>query len=316
MEKEFKNSVLSTLAYFDLFDHPLEARELYFYLCGLERKIGYYDFLLELEEVVENGLIESKNGYYFFPGRLDLIKNRESKVNYLEKKMQIAKRGAKLIRFVPFVRAVFVCNTIASSTAGEDSDIDLFIVIEHGHIWLSRFLITMLLSIFRLRRTKKKINNRLCLSFYVTDKNLDLSRISIDGEDIYLAYWLSNLTPVYDPQNLLKRIVKENTWAIEILRHFGNVYSVGQLWRVEKLNRMAGFVNFFEKVWSTEYGNLLEDQARSVQMSKMRKNKSVQDEQDTRVVINDEMLKFHENDRRELYRQKWQEKCVECGAIE
>ncbi len=316
MEKEFKNSVLSTLAYFDLFNHPLEARELYFYLWGLERKMGYYDFLLELEEVVENGLIESKNGYYFFPRRLDLIKNRESKVNYLEKKMQIAKRGAKLIRFVPFVRAVFVCNTIASSTAGEDSDIDLFIVIEQGHIWLSRFLITMLLSIFRLRRTKKKINDRLCLSFYVTDKNLDLSRISIDGEDIYLAYWLSNLTPVYDPQNLLKRIVKENVWATETLRHFGNVYNMGQLWRVEKLNRMAGFVNFFEKIWSTEYGNLLEDQARSIQMSKMRKNKSVQDEQDTRVVINDEMLKFHENDRRKLYRQKWQEKCIEYGVVE
>ena len=211
---------------------------------------------------------------------------------------------------------IILFGSFAWGTPNKDSDIDLFIVIEQGHIWLSRFLITMLLSIFRLRRTKKKINDRLCLSFYVTDKNLDLSRISIDGEDIYLAYWLSNLTPVYDPQNLLKRIVKENVWATETLRHFGNVYNMGQLWRVEKLNRMAGFVNFFEKIWSTEYGNLLEDQARSIQMSKMRKNKSVQDEQDTRVVINDEMLKFHENDRRKLYRQKWQEKCIEYGVVE
>ncbi|MCF6276232.1 MAG: hypothetical protein L3J07_00090 [Candidatus Magasanikbacteria bacterium] len=316
MDKEFKNSVLSTLAYFDIFKHPLESRELYFYLWGLERKMSYYDFLIDLKEMVEKNLVEFKNGYYFFSGRSDLIKIRESKVRYLDKKMKIAKRGVKLIRFIPFVRAVFVCNTVASSTAGEGSDIDLFIIIKHGRIWLSRFLVIVLFILLRLRITKKKMSNKFCLSFFITDKNLDLSRVSIPGDDIYLAYWISHLIPVYDPDNFLKRIIKENGWVKNILRHFGRARSVGMSWNVNRLKRGFGFVKFFEKIWGTSYGDLLESQSRGLQMSKMRKNKSIQNELDNRVVINDEMLKFHENDRREFYRTKWQEKCVEYGVFE
>ena len=44
----------------------------------------------------------------------------------------------------------------------------------------------------------------------------------------------------------------------------------------------------------------------------MRRNlNSVQNEPDSRVVINDKMLKFHENDRRIEYKRLWESKMAD-----
>jgi len=310
MDEKLKQSILQTLAYFDIFNYPLTGPELHQYLWGCKKKINLADFLIQLSN---QDFLGFKDGFYFLHGREEVVAERQSLVKILEKKMKIAVRGGKKIATVPFVRAVFVCNTLGGVGLSEDSDIDVFIIVKKGRLWLSRMLVTFILSIFGLRRTKTKINNRICLSFYVTDENLNLFKVALSEPDIYLVYWLDQLIPIYDPDNLHKSIMKANVWTEKYLSNGLKEFQVSDRWQVRLGGFKFGLKNFFEKTWGSAYGEMLEKQAKGIQITRMKKNyTSVQNQPDTRVVVNDGMLKFHENDRREEYRKKWEDKLVLC----
>ena len=312
MEDNLKQSILQTLAYFDIFDHPLTQEELfrYLYVDNGSFKLDYADFLLELEKMSNlSGIMEQDQGFYFLSGRKDIIQIRQSRVKLIEEKMKIAIKGIKKIARVPFVRAVFVCNTLGYGVVDDDSDIDVFIIVKQGRLFIARALATLYLSLFRLRRTKNSIKNKICLSFYVADNNLNLEKTAIDN-DIYLVYWLNNLIPVYDPDNLHQKILQANNWASKYLANGLQNFSSSYHWSVNNYKTSQTIKNFFEKAWGLMYGDLVESQAKAMQLAKMKMNfGSIQNENDTRVIVNDEMLKFHENDRREEYKKLWQEKC-------
>jgi DNA polymerase III sliding clamp (beta) subunit (PCNA family) len=68
------------------------------------------------------------------------------------------------------------------------------------------------------------------------------------------------------------------------------------------------FKNSLEFCLQGMFGNLIEKVSRCVQKKKMSFNlNSIQNEKDARVVIKDDMLKFHENDRRELFKKLWED---------
>lgn len=306
-------SVLQTLAYFDIFDHPLTSEELYRFLYTdfTDFKIDYSDFVERLEHI--DG-IEAKQGFYFLPSREKIVETRQRGIKFIEEKMKIAKRGIKKIRWIPFARAVFVCNTVASAGVSEESDVDVFVVVRKGRLWLTRLLITLVLSLFGLRRTKKKIKNKICLSFYVVDSRLNLEDLAIGNNDIYLIYWLAQLIPVYDPDKIFDSIQEANQWIKRYIPNASEPYKVLHRWKVGNSNLNGHVKKFFEKMWGEGYGRVIENQAKNIQLSKMKRNKaSVQNENDKRVVIQDDILKFHENDRRVEYRREWLKRCRELG---
>ena len=62
-------------------------------------------------------------------------------------------------------------------------------------------------------------------------------------------------------------------------------------------------------------GEKLEKKSRQWQREKMSANvESLQSFPDSRVIINDSMLKFHENDRRVFFRQRWKDRCFELNV--
>ncbi len=321
---KLRKSILQTLAFWDIFDYPLTKEELFRYLLiygypDLSRRGGipphggggysYVDFFNHLGQFEQLHQFEHKDGFYFLPGRQNIVDSRQLKVKLVEQKMKIAKRGIKKLAKVPFVRGVFVCNTLSIGVPDEDSDIDVFIVVHKGRIWLARFLATLSLSLFRLRRTKTKIKNKICLSFYVTDDNLNLEKIAIK-DDVYLIYWLNNLIPIYDPDKLHESVMRANQWVKKYLPNGLQGFEVSEKLK-EKNKKISEFMKiFFEKMWSSSYGDLIEKQAKGIQQAKMKMNlRSTQNVGGTQVVITDSMMKFHENDRREEYRDEWLAKC-------
>jgi len=325
MEEKVRQSILQTLAYFDVFDYPLTSLELERFLClritdthraflfgnNPDLRIDQGVVFEQLQHLIQLKQLQHKEGYYFLPGREKIVVKRQRNIWFVERKMKRALRGIKKLARVPFVRAVFVCNTVAGVGVEESSDIDVFIVVKKGRIFLARAVATFYLSLFNMRRTKRKIKNKICLSFYVADNNLNLSGIAFE-KDIYLMYWLTQLIPVYDPDNLFKSLQKANTWVKKYLPNAFQSYDLIPRWKVMPGKVANGIKKLLEKMWTGNYGDLMEKQAKIMQLNKMKMNvSSVQNESDTRVVVNDDMLKFHEKDKREEYREVWIKKCME-----
>lgn len=296
-----KESILKTLAYFSLFEFPLTKEEIFSYLWegrGTEESI-----FLELENLKSEGRIEEQFGYFYFPGENSSIELRRKAVPLLERKLKKARRAAKLISWIPFLRAVFVCNSVASSSVNKESDIDFFIIAEQNRVWLVRLFSNIILLLSGMRRHGKKIADRICLSFYVDTENLDLKSLTAAPKDIYLAYWIKQLIPIYDPERLYKKIIDQNSWAQQYLAFENNIRPFPEFANCKFAQFLKGAG---EAMWKDGYGDLMEGQARAIQLEKIR-HSSVGKVRKilTAVVTEKGVIKFHEKDIRLDVYQKW-----------
>ncbi len=337
--ERFCLSILQTLAYFDLFDRPLTEEELWRWVWSSEpgvRSQEFIDFCLQIKKISNlQAPISNQDNFYCLCGREEILQKYKQRQPLVEKKTAIARRAVKKILWVPFIRGIFLCNTVAMGSPKEESDVDIFIVVQTGRVWIARLLSTLWLTLFRLRRNKKHIRDRVDVSFFAADSALDFSKIKLFPDDIYLVYWIAQLIPLYDPFGISARIKKENQWILTYApnaflsfrptesRPKGRGEGVEESFEVTALrvttNDEKATVStpkkFFERAWSGRYGDMVESQAKKMQLLKMKYNTgSLKDEPDSRVIVSDTMLKFHENDRRAMYREKWQEACGRLGV--
>jgi hypothetical protein len=309
MPGDLQSSIRNTLAYFDLSDYPLTKEEIFSFLWQ-PPIISYSDFL----NTIGSLNLESKFSYYFLPGREEIAEVRRHKLLVSEQKLKIARLAVRIMRSVPFLRAVFVCNTTGSEQANEDSDVDLFIITEKNRIWITRILITFLLELFRLRRVGKRVKNKICLSFYVTVENLDLAKFRVADDDVHFAYWLNQMLPIFDPDNYYAKFLESNSWTKTYLPNLNLNQVSSYLPKISESRFGRIWKKVWEKMWQGSYGDLINNQAKQVQLSKMKfSGKGTDRGEDKGVVISDGVLKFHEKDTRIEYREMWKKKVEELS---
>lgn len=304
MSATMEQAIIQTLSYFAIFSYPLTQEELgrYLWKTAYDQEL----FLAAIASLLQKNLIRREAGYICLPHQKDAVATRQRRWWYTKERLDIAMRAAKKLRYIPFIEAVFVCNQLPV-TADEHSDIDVFIVVKRERLWISRLLATLWLSVWGMRRHTGAIQKHICLSFYCTDDALDLSVIAIDGDDIYLAYWLDWLIPVFDPKQYIHHIYTQNAWVQRLIPRFGTAPLIDR-YRIAH-NRVSKVIRFiFEQAWQGAYGAFINDQAKRLQSQKMAKHSPTAEEQASRhVVISDHMLKFHENDRRRYFRDTWKQ---------
>lgn len=304
MSVELKKSIIQTLSYFDQFNYPLTYRELYQWLWEPPVELPSFPEFVEILE--QESFVETKDGFAYLSGREEIVQDRQNRKKFGRQKIAIAQKGINKITWIPFIKAIYICNTLALGTADEDSDIDLFIVVKKKRLWMTRLIITIVTSLLRIRRHGAQVTDRLCLSFYVTEDAMDFSHITIQDPDVYFAYWLATLLPVYDPSFELENLYKENQWLVQYLPYALNVQK-----QRTSLLQYRGVRHWIKKSLEWLFGSLIGDiteyASKWMQKKLMSFTKnSVRDLPDTRVVISDKMLKFHENDRRELFKDRWE----------
>lgn len=139
------------------------------------------------------------------------VKSEYNKIetDYIKK----TEKHLNIIKFFPWIRLVAIVNSLSMKAASEESDIDLFIVTTSNSMWLNRFLITLYFSLFWLRKTKSNHAGKFCLSFFMTDNNLDFKNIALK-DDIYLYFWIIYLKPIINNNDSYDLFLNQNkSWA-------------------------------------------------------------------------------------------------------
>ncbi|MBI2984937.1 MAG: hypothetical protein HYY50_04935 [Candidatus Kerfeldbacteria bacterium] len=311
-----------TLAYFDVFDYPLTVRELRRWLYptsgGQVSDVGSRKWAIEdveraLTEEPLRLMIGRQGDFVFLAGRQAIVEVRQQRARENERKWKRAMTTARYLELVPFVKMVAVVNTLAINNARPESDIDVLVVTVPGHLWMARLLVTGIVSMLGYRRHGRKITNRVCLSFYITTDTLNLESLkSIDQPDTHFAFWTAQAVPLLNIDGTYERYVRDNVWVNQLLP---NAWQWNWAARVLPPNPgWRSIKKLYEMFFATPIGWWLESWARERQMKKMAKNVTSKSKAPTTdVIISDEVLKFHEEDRRRKYNQAFVEKLRSLG---
>lgn len=289
-----QRSTLATLAYFDLFDYPLTLAEVarFMYASGGRRPSGLSEVHSALGAVGAGEL----DGFHFLPGREAIVDVRKRRYRLAEPKFRLARRAAKMMAALPSVRFVAVCNSLAISNADTESDIDLFVVVRHGTLWSTRFAVVAALKAFGLRPTESSHADKLCMSFFVTERALDLSRVTDGDDDVYLRYWIASLIPIHD-DGIGVRFFRANSWITNRL----------PAWRCPVPAPRRPSLPILPALRAAE------PLSRALQFRMFPDAIRCMANHDSRVIVSDDMLKFHVNDRRAHFRDLFRDRLKDLG---
>ena len=295
---DLEQSILRTLCWFAVFDQSITGFEIWKWLVEPARA---YD-LSEVYRVLEGSewvksRVQEEGGYYVLhspspykgEGRGEVLRREAVSLrsrNYLDatKKFRKLKRASHYFRLFSSTRAVAAVNSIAWMNTNEKSDIDLFVVTKPKSIWSTRFW--MVAPFIALRKRPGASNqDPFCFSFFATSNALAMDHLRLKEGDHYFAFWLKSIVPMFDHDGHLEKLQDENAWADHMLPN-ASPRTVHPLHKTSLT--FPTFPTF--PTFQTFYRSL--SQKRFPIAIRNLANK------DSRVVISDDMLKFHETDRR------------------
>jgi len=308
-------AILRTLTYYDTFDYPLTMEELWRWAYPdssiVQSTVSKEEVKSGVERLITSGKLERQGEYIVFPGRASIVATRHERAVRAEKLWRRASSTARYLELIPFVKTVAVVNTLAINNVRPESDIDLLIIIAPNHIWISRMIVTGIVSLLGYRRHGTNIAGRICLSFYITTDALDFSKLQSAEPDTHFAFWTSQATPLLD-DGTYEKFVTANSWVTSLLP---NAFQWD--WKKRILVPNAGLQSikkFYQVFFSSPIGLWFESMARSYQIKRI--DKAVESKAKlgtTEVVISEDVLKFHEMDRRKEYNERWQRRMEELG---
>ncbi len=236
-----EKSILNTLLYFDVFDHPLSHEELY-QTCSVngeaEKDFGFY-----LDHLQKLGLIGEGSGMFFLEGKHNNVAERMQERSRVKKHYRMARIMTRIIASFPFVRGVFVSGSLSKMRAARDGDIDYFVVTKPGRLWISRTLLMIFKKLFLFNSYKY-----FCLNYFVDEHSLH-----IESRDLYIATEIITLVPLYN-NDLYHHFMEANQWAN---RFYPQAPRRSSKYVVKPL---FGFLKLIlEKVFDNAPGNKLDD---------------------------------------------------------
>ena len=308
---ELKEAIVKTIAFFDMFDYPLTANEIWRNLglkSELVRVMEALEGITPLSPPLSGGIIESENGFYFLSGRQELVAERQKRYSAADRKFKRASRLAKIYKFIPWVKLIAIGNLMGAHNLKPESDIDFFIITEKKRIWLARFFCVALAQVLGLRPKPGKTKNKVCLSFFVSQAAMDLSGLML-AEDVYFIYWLAGLAPIYDRGGVYEEFMEKNNWLKNELPNWPAYAeaSAGKrpgFWSKRRGDGGPGPSEFYRDLADMFFGGL-EPWFKKLQLKLLPEELRQLMNLDTRVVVNDKVIKSHSNDRREEYREKF-----------
>ena len=240
--------------------------------------------------------------YFYYKQKVDTTvpitqKTRPTYSNAMKQRIQKIEKYARLRRQLPFIKAIYLCDSMSFNAANDGSDIDLFFITKHRAIRRARWCSVCIFRLLGMKRTLQKKSWLFDCIFYVDENHTDLEKIFCQPEDIYLTYRLAHLIPLYTQEQAGYNIYTHNTRIKKILPNFPMQQSISlpiQIrkwsWYIKRVGELAlGYWldNFWEYIIKTIWKPIV-----------VRKTKK-HGETGRWIIVTDTMLKFH-NDKRKI----------------
>lgn len=284
-------SIIHTVAFYDAVGSvPLTNGELYKnLLCVNGPPISLAVFLRALDEewATLKLYICSYRGFYFLKKNKDAYARRIAIGKTSIAKWRIAQHMIGLISLVPYVRMVAVTGSLALNATHKESDIDVLIVAQSGHIWTTRMFVSFLMHIFGKRRHGTRIQDRICLNHYMADSNLLLRPSSLFSAHIY-----SSFVPVWSMAGIDKALLDANAgWTRQYLARLvvGKTYRRGVTYRIGNLRVFRFAFERLVPAWATR---VIESFLKKIQVGKIERNTG-KPEGGGESILDDTALVFH-----------------------
>src|SRR5205823_2846997 len=137
-----QRAIVQTLAYADVFDHPLTISEIHRYLVGLRTTADVVAGLLA-DRRWWSRCLSFGEGFFTLRGREEIVALRQRRAATAAQYWPEALRFGQWIASLPFVRMTAITGALPMDSV-EDRDIDFLVVTETGRLWLCRAMVILL----------------------------------------------------------------------------------------------------------------------------------------------------------------------------
>jgi hypothetical protein len=195
-----ERAIVETLAYSDIFEHPLRLEELHRYL-PVRAEVG--ELPLALKSLQE--LVCTQDDVYFLAGREEIVDVRRRREARSRELLPHALRYGRILGALPFVRMVALTGSLAVMNISKNADFDYMLVAAQSRVWSVRAFALL------LNRLVRPFGHTLCPNLIVSE-----SALAWPLHDLYSARELVQMIPITG-LDMYRKLVQANDWARELL---------------------------------------------------------------------------------------------------
>ncbi|MGY9073444.1 MAG: hypothetical protein ACKVHU_10930 [Acidimicrobiales bacterium] len=209
---ELGQAIVRTVAYSDVFEMPVNIDHLHGWLIGVECTPD--KLTAAIDDVVESGHVIRVGNCLHLPGSEVVLPIARSRETLAAELWPTAHRWSRVIAGIPFVRMVAVTGGLACDSVEPYDDIDLFIVVKPGRLWLTRLAVVALARLVDLRGPE------LCPNYIVATDSL-----MFDVRTVYVAREIAQMIPLHGGSTY-ERLLSENSWYLDFVPNHGPLAEV------------------------------------------------------------------------------------------
>lgn len=202
-----RSSILKVLTYFDLFDYPVTADEILFFM---DKEVSLIDLKVELDTLTHKGLLFPDGNFYALRQDPQLAPRRIKGNRHADELLKIASRISRQLYLFPFVRGIGISGSLSKHFADEQADIDYFIITRRNRLWIARTLMHLFKKMSYLRNRQ----NWYCMNYYVDEEALEIKE-----KNIFTATEMITLLPA-SGNGGLARFFDANDWTSHYFPHY------------------------------------------------------------------------------------------------
>lgn len=244
-----ERAILETLAYSDIFEHPLTIDELHRFLTISAAKMKIQECIVDMRNV------SSAQGYYFLAGRDEIVDIRKQREKDSRKAYRRAISYGRILGALPFIRMVALTGSLAMLNLSKNRDMDYMLVAKPGRVWMARAFALLLGRVARL------FGDIICPNVIVSENALEWS-----ARNLYTAREFAQMIPI-SGAGIFNRLRVVNKWIKDVLPNFVI------LSEAKDSGNHNATLNIFEFLLNNKLGNFLESWEMNRKITRFKKQK-------------------------------------------